>query len=56
MQQCDAITLASSYACAHPCLKKNGLKKVGQRRLCAHHRASKTAWKTGATGGRRPAR
>ena len=46
MKQCEAVTLASSYAAAHPCLKKNGLKMVGKRRLCAHHRAAKPARKT----------
>ena len=43
MKQCDATTLASSYSSAHPCLKKNGIKKVGKKRFCAHHRATRPA-------------
>ena len=45
MKQCDAVTLASSYSLAHPCLKKNGIKKVGKKQLCAHHRAARPARK-----------
>ena len=48
MKQCEAVTLASSYAAAHPCLKKNGLKMVGNKLLCAHHRAAKSARKARA--------
>lgn len=43
MKHCQAVTQASSYTLAHPCLKKNGLKKVGKRYLCAHHRTAKPA-------------
>lgn len=38
MNQCDAKTLTSSYSEAHRCLKNSGLKKVGDRLLCGHHR------------------
>lgn len=37
--QCEATTLASTYADAHRCLKDNGVRRLGKQRLCAHHRA-----------------
>jgi hypothetical protein len=39
MNQCDALTLASTYSQAHRCLKLTDVKKVGKLTLCAHHRA-----------------
>ncbi|MBI5209951.1 MAG: hypothetical protein HY927_08265 [Elusimicrobia bacterium] len=39
MKQCDATTLPSTYTTAHRCLKKAGVKKVGKKNLCTHHRA-----------------
>lgn len=41
MRQCEAWTLASTYTLAHRCLKTSGLKKVGKRWLCAHHRKAR---------------
>jgi len=38
-KQCEATTLASAYTEAHRCLKSHGVKKTGERQLCAHHRA-----------------
>ncbi|MBI5239035.1 MAG: hypothetical protein HY926_01045 [Elusimicrobia bacterium] len=38
MTQCDARTLPSTYSESHRCLKSAGLKKVGKRTLCPHHR------------------
>ena len=38
MRQCEAITQPSIYSKAHRCLKKNGVKKIGKRYLCAHHK------------------
>lgn len=48
--QCEAMTLASTYAAAHRCLKKG--KKVGARRLCAHHQqqAGKESYATARAG------
>jgi len=39
MNQCDAKTLPSTYSEAHRCLKSTGLKKIGKRYLCTHHRS-----------------
>jgi hypothetical protein len=36
--QCEAVTLASTYSQSHRCLKKAGIKRLGKRRLCLHHR------------------
>ena len=41
MKQCEAITQPSVYSKAHRCLKKNGVKKIGKRYLCAHHKNAK---------------
>lgn len=41
MKQCEAITQAACYSKAHRCLKKNGVKKIGKRYLCAHHKNAK---------------
>ncbi|MFA6316160.1 MAG: hypothetical protein WC943_01985 [Elusimicrobiota bacterium] len=41
MKQCDAMTLRSTYTAAHRCLKKTGVRKVGKKNLCAHHRVEK---------------
>lgn len=38
MKQCEAMTQPSYYSKAHRCLKKNGVKKIGKRYLCAHHK------------------
>jgi len=38
MSQCDAQTLPSTYSDSHRCLKRSGLKKIGKRTLCLHHR------------------
>ncbi|MBI5625102.1 MAG: hypothetical protein HY924_15100 [Elusimicrobia bacterium] len=43
MKQCDAVTLASTYAAAHRCLKKTGVRKIGKRNLCAHHRTGRAS-------------
>lgn len=37
MPQCEATTLASTYSPSHRCLKTRGVKKLGGKRLCAHH-------------------
>ena len=42
MRQCDAKTLSSTYSDAHRCLKSTGLKKVGKRSLCMHHRTMRS--------------
>ncbi|MFA5140243.1 MAG: hypothetical protein WC728_13510 [Elusimicrobiota bacterium] len=39
MKQCEAKTLSSTYSETHRCLKSTGLKKIGKRYLCAHHRS-----------------
>mgnify|MGYP001594481362 CR=1 FL=1 len=39
MKQCDATTLHSTYSVAHRCLKKTGVRNVGKKNLCLHHRA-----------------
>lgn len=41
MKQCEATTRASTYSGAHRCHKKNGVKKIGKRYLCAHHKNTK---------------
>lgn len=38
MRQCDATTLATTYSHPHRCSKVHGLRRVGGRVLCAHHR------------------
>ncbi len=38
--QCQAVTLANTYAPSHRCLKRNGLQRVGGAYLCSHHRAA----------------
>ncbi|MBI5882415.1 MAG: hypothetical protein HZB91_04850 [Elusimicrobia bacterium] len=38
MKQCDATTLHSTYSRAHRCLKKTGVKNMGKKNLCPHHR------------------
>ncbi len=39
-RQCQAITLANTYASSHRCLKRSGLRRVGSIYLCSHHRAA----------------
>lgn len=38
MTQCDARTLTSTYSTPHRCMKRSGVKRIGKRNLCAHHR------------------
>lgn len=38
MNQCEAITLPTTYAPAHRCLKTHNLVKVQGRTVCPHHR------------------
>ncbi len=49
MKQCEAITQPSVYSKAHRCLKKNGIKKIGKRYLCAHHKNAKILAAASAT-------
>jgi hypothetical protein len=51
MKQCDATTLHSTYSRAHRCLKKTGVKNVGKKNLCLHHR-SMAVRKSPSTGTR----
>ncbi len=41
MKQCEAMTRSSTYSATHRCLKRNGVKKIGRRYLCAHHKNAK---------------
>ena len=54
MSQCDAQTLASTYSDAHRCLKSTGLKRIGKRTLCMHHRTMSGKKAAPDAGGRRP--
>jgi hypothetical protein len=51
MRQCDAQTLSSTYSDAHRCLKKTGIKKVGKRALCMHHRSMRNRKTSPKSGG-----
>ncbi|MCX5795655.1 MAG: hypothetical protein NTY77_09195 [Elusimicrobia bacterium] len=54
MNQCEAQTLASTYSEAHRCLKSSGLKKIGKRTLCVHHRTMRDRKAALDAGGGRP--
>ena len=38
--QCEAITVASTYSASHRCLKKKAGSKVGKQSLCNHHKTA----------------
>jgi hypothetical protein len=53
MTRCDALTLSSTYSAAHRCLKRTGVRKVGKKNLCTHHRAMKSRRNAPLSCGRR---
>ena len=54
MNRCDATTLASTYSEAHRCLKGTGLKRIGKRTLCMHHRTMRARKAVLDAGGQKP--
>jgi|GEM_PF-4738284 len=54
MNQCDAQTLPSTYSEAHRCLKSTGLKRIGKRTLCMHHRTMRDRKTALDAGGHKP--